>query len=257
MIDQAAFARALLDPALPPPADVCAWNGSDPATRLAVYRNNVMVSLLGVLADSFPVTRTLVGEAFFQAMGRCFVRASPPHSPVMAEYGAGFADFIARFEPAQGLPYLPDVARLEWLRLTALHAADAPPLSGAGLAARLADTADLAAARLHLHPSFAVLHSSYAMVSVWAAHQGAGELAAIDLDCAETAWVLCRELEVEVIPVEAAAGRFAAALIDGQPLGAAVEAAGGADCAFDLPAALAGLIRCGALIDLSHAGDTP
>ena len=70
MIDQAAFARALLDPALPPPADVCAWNGSDPAARLAVYRNNVMVSLLGVLADTFPVTRELVGDAFFRAMGQ-------------------------------------------------------------------------------------------------------------------------------------------------------------------------------------------
>lgn len=257
MIDQAAFARALLDPALPPPADVCAWNGSDPAARLAVYRNNVMVSLLGVLVDTFPVTCELVGDAFFRAMGQCFVHASPPRSPVMAEYGAGFADFIARFEPAQGLPYLPDVARLEWLRLTALHAADALPLSGAELAARLADTADLASARLHLHPSFAVLQSPCAVVSVWAAHQGMGELAAIDLDCAEAAWVLRRGLEVEVIPVEPAAGRFAAALTEGQALGAAVEAAGGADGAFDLPAALAGLIRCGALIDLSHTGDTP
>jgi hypothetical protein len=245
MINQAAFARALLDPALPPPADVCAWNGSDPAARLAVYRNNVMASLLGVLADTFPVTRELVGDEFFRAMGQCFVHASPPRSPVMAEYGARFA------------AYLPDVARLEWLRLTALHAADALPLSAADLTARLADTADLASARLHLHPSFAVLQSPYAVVSVWAAHQGMGELAAIDLDCAEAAWVLRRELEVEVIPVEPAAGRFAAALIEGQPLGAAVEAAGGADCAFDLPAALAGLIRCGALIDLSHTGDTP
>lgn len=257
MIDQAAFARALLDPALPPPADVCAWNGSDPATRLAVHRNNVMVSLLGVLADSFAVTRELVGDAFFRAMGQCFVRASAPHSPVMAEYGAGFADFITRFEPARSLPYLPDVARLEWLRLVALHAADAPSLTGAGLAARLADTADLAAVCLHLHPSFAVLQSTYAVVSVWAAHQGMGELAAIDLNRAETAWVLRRELEVEVIPVEPAAGRFAAALIEGQALGTAVEMAGGADCAFDLPAVLAGLIRCDALIDLSPADGRP
>ena len=256
MIDQAAFARALLDPALLPPADVCAWNDSDPTARLAVYRNNVMVSLLGVLADTFPVTRELVGDAFFRAMGQCFVRARPPQSPVMAEYGSGFADFIEAFEPARSLPYLPDVARLEWLRLTALHAADALPLSAADLTRRLAATADLTAARLHLHPSFGVLHSPYAVVSLWAAHQGMGDLAAIDLARAETAWVLRRELEVEVIPVEPAAGRFAAALIEGQPLGAAVEAAGGADGAFDLPAALAGLIRCGALTDWSHTGDT-
>ena len=255
MIDQAAFARALLDPGLPPPADLVAWNGSDPATRLAVYRNNVMVSLLGVLADTFPVTRALVGEEFFHAMGQCFVRESPPQSPVMAEYGAGFADSIARFEPARSLPYLPDVARLEWLRLVALHAADAPPLDTARLAARLAallsNETDLARAHLRLHPSFAVLHSDWAVVSIWAAHQGVGELAAIDIDRAETAWVVRPDLDVDVIPVRAAAGALAAALLDGLPLGAAAEVALRTDPGFDLPATLAALIRCGALIDLT------
>lgn len=254
MIDQAAFARALLDPGLPPPADLFAWNGSDPATRLAVYRNNVMVSLLGVLADTFPVTRTLVGEAFFDAMGQRFVRESPPHSPVMAEYGAGFADFVAGFEPAGSLPYLPylpDVARLEWLRLVALRAADAPPLDTARLAALLANDTDLAAARLRLHPTFAVLSSDWAVVSIWAAHQGVGELAAIDVDQAETAWVLRPQLEVSVIAVDAAAGVLSAALLDGLPLGAAAEAALRADPGFDLPATLAALIRHGGLIDLA------
>lgn len=257
MNDQAAFARALLDPELPPPADLFAWNGSDPATRLAIYRNNVMVSLLGVLADSFPVTRALVGEDFFHAMGQCFVRQSPPRSAVMAEYGVGFADFVAAFEPARSLPYLPDVARLEWLRLRALHAADAPPLDQGRLAAVLASGADLAAARLVLHPSFALLHSAYAVVSLWAAHQNAGDLSAVDLARAEAAWVLRPDLSVSVIPVDAAAGAFAAAVLDDQPLGAAAEAAVRADATFDLPATLAQLISCGALISLTFGGASP
>ena len=255
MIDQADFARALLDPERPPPADLAAWNGSDPAVRLAVYRNNVMVSLLGVLADTFPVTRELVGEAFFGAMGQCFVRARPPQRPVMAEYGAGFADFIATFAPARTLPYLPDVARLEWLRLTALHAADAEPLPAERIAAIVAEQPDLSTWRLRLHPSFAVLRSNYAAVSIWAAHQGAGDLAAIDPDQGESAWIVRPDLEVAVIPIDTAGGAFAAALLEGLPLAAAISAVHEAGLNLDLPATLAALIRARALIALDPPGE--
>lgn len=248
MNDQAAFARALLDPALPPPADLLAWNGSDPAARLAVYRNNVVMSLLGVLADTFPVTRERVGDVFFRDMARDFVRAQPPTGPVMAEYGAGFPDFIRDYAPAQALPYLPDVARLEWLRLVALHAADAAPLSAADIAPRLAGAADLTGWRLRLHPSFAVLRADWAAVSIWAAHQGVRDLAAIDLSAGESAWILRRELEVDVIPVAAAAAVFAAALRAGRTLGAALDAVAAENLTLDLPVTLAGLIRHGALV---------
>ena len=250
MIDQADFARALLDPERPTPADFSTWNGSDPTVRLAVYRNNVMVSLLGVLADTFPVTRELVGEAFFHAMGQCFVRSRPPQSPVMAEYGAGFADFIAGFAPAGTLPYLPDVARLEWLRVVALHAGDAEPLPAERIAALVAEQPDLGAWRLRLHPSFAVLRSDYAAVSIWAAHQGAGNLAAIDPDQGESAWIVRPDLEVTVIPIDSAGGAFAAALLDGLPLAAAIAAVDEAGLHLDLPATLAALIRARALISM-------
>lgn len=255
MIDQAVFARALLDPEQPPPADLAAWNGSDPTVRLAVYRNNVMASLLGVLADTFPVTRELVGEAFFHAMGQCFVRARPPQSPIMAEYGAGFADFIATFAPAQTLPYLPDVARLEWLRLVALHAADAEPLAAERIAALLAEQPDLGTWHLRLHPSFAVLRSNCAAVSIWAAHQGAGDLAAIDPDQGESAWIVRPGLEVMVIPIDTAGGAFAAALLEGLPLAAAIAAVHEAGLNLDLPATLATLIRARALIALEPPGE--
>ncbi|MBP8278840.1 MAG: putative DNA-binding domain-containing protein, partial [Propionivibrio sp.] len=43
MSAQTTFAAALLDPDLAPPNGLIAWNGSDPARRFAVYRNNVVV----------------------------------------------------------------------------------------------------------------------------------------------------------------------------------------------------------------------
>ena len=98
MIDQADFARALLDPERSPPTDLTAWNGSDPAVRLAVYRNNVVVSLLGVLADTFPITHELVGEAFFCAIVMAVCR--PQHGDQPAQQferiGVGIAEGFQR-----------------------------------------------------------------------------------------------------------------------------------------------------------------
>jgi hypothetical protein len=44
MNSQTVFANALLNAELPCPSGLKTWNGSDPSTRFAVYRNNVMVA---------------------------------------------------------------------------------------------------------------------------------------------------------------------------------------------------------------------
>ena len=79
---QAGFANALLAPERPLPPGLIAWNDSDPALRFGVYRNNAAVSLTEALAGGFPVTRALVGDAFFEAMARCFVAEHLPRSPI-------------------------------------------------------------------------------------------------------------------------------------------------------------------------------
>jgi hypothetical protein len=123
----AAFAEALLARDFDCPPGLRTWNGSDPGTRFAVYRNNLVVSLVDALADTYPVVQEMVGVEFFRAMAREFVRVQPPASPVLAHYGAGFAEFIEDFPPAAGLPYLPDLARLELMRVEVYHAADDAP----------------------------------------------------------------------------------------------------------------------------------
>ena len=246
MSTELAFAHALLRPDAPCPAGLRAWNGSDPVKRYAVYRNHVVVSLVDALADSHPVTQALVGEAFFRAMAGEFARRSPPRSPVLAWYGEGFADFVADFPPAAGLPYLADLARLEWLRVEAWHAADADPLPLAEVAALLADEAALPNLRVTLHPALRVLRSAHPVVSLWAAHQSedaAGALGAIDFAAAEAALLVRDGLDVALLRVEPGAAAFIYRLQRGDALGAAAQAA----APFDLPATLGLLLRHGAI----------
>ncbi len=251
MKGQAAWGTALLDPDRAVPAGLVTWNGSDPAQRFAVYRNNVTVSLMQALADTFPVCQALLGAARFRDLARAFVRAQPPRSPVLARYGAGFADFIATHPLAAAWPYLPDLVRLEMACLDALHAADAEPLAAGVLAAVLREPERLPALRLALHPSLATLDSPYAVVSLWAAHQGDETPARVAPSVAESAWVLRRERSVRVLPMAAGDVRFIAALRAGVTLGeaAATAAAGesggepGAAGGFDLTRCLAVLLR--------------
>lgn len=175
----AAFAEALLSPESDHPPGLRTWNGSDPGPRFAVYRNNLVVSLVDALADTYPVVQEMVGVEFFRAMAREFVRLQPPSSPVLAHYGAGFAEFIAAFPPAASLPYLPDLARLEMMRVEVYHAADDAP-------------------------AMRVLHSRHAVASLWSAHQVNdvdAALAQVDPAVAEIALVLRNGLDVLVMRI--------------------------------------------------------
>ena len=249
------FASALLDPGRPPPTGLTTWNGSDPAVRFAVYRNNVAVSLVEALADTFPVTRELVGAHFFEAMARCFVTAKPPRSPVLTAYGDGFPDFIAGFGPAHALPYLPDLARLELARVRAYHAPDAEPLGTAELAGHLADPDRLPGTRVTLHPCATVLVAAHAIVSLWAAHQREGRFEDVDLDQPESALVLRQRDDVLVLGIPRGAAAFLAALAAGIPLGEAAEVAACAEPGFDLIETLALLIHHGGISAWQPPGD--
>lgn len=254
---QAGLAATLLDPALPCPPGLRTWNGSDPARRLAVYRNNVTHSLVDALADTFPVVQQLVGTEFFRAMAAAFVRRHPPRSRILAHYGGGFAAFVADFEPAAGLPYLPDVACLEFARLRALHAADVPPIGGAVLAQALADPEALAGMKFQWHPSLAAIESPHAVVSLWAAHQTEGEMPEVAIDRPERALVLRDELDVLVLPVDPGTTRFVTRTLAGDPFGAAAELASAVHPSFDLGTALSLLLRHRVLVGLQDSPQHP
>jgi hypothetical protein len=197
------------------PAGVTARRPDETSRRFAVYRNNMVHSLTEALMRRFPVVERLVGPEFFRALAPLYLAADPPSSPVLIRWGAGFPEFLGGFPPLAGLPYLPDVARLEWLRGIAYHAADAPPLSAEALAAET----DPARLRPGLHPSVSLLRSRHPVVSIWLANQPGTEPGPLDLDAPETALVLRDPSDrVPVIALSAGDAAFVQALLTGQSL---------------------------------------
>ena len=207
--------------------------------RIAVYTNNIVGSLIEVLENTFPAIRRHVGEENFAVVAGAFVRAKPPARPQLDLFGAGFADFLEGFEPArENLPWLPDVARLEWAFHDSYFATDALRFDPATLGEAAPD--DYLGLTFAPHPAARAVASAYPIHAIWQAESLA--------DVAETGYqAIVARPELDVAAYDADAGTYLlyTALATGQTLGDAAMVAQSEDEDFELQGALVRLIEWG------------
>jgi hypothetical protein len=234
----AGFAPALFEPSAPAP------DGLLTPSRYDIHRNNVTVSLIDAIAAIYPAVERITGTDFFRTMARLHVRAMPPSSPLLFDYGRDFPGFIEAYPHAQQMPWLGDVARIERAWLDAYHAADARTLSVADLAA--VDPAALVDAVLVPHPAARVIRSCYPALSIFVMNRQPAEPdARLESDIAEDTLVTRPAFEVMVRSLPPGGATLLVALMDGRPLGEAVACAVDDSDAFDLPANLSGIVDAG------------
>jgi hypothetical protein len=239
----AVFSPALFDAQMETPPSVTGPHGKAAVKRYNVYRNNVTVSLIAALAAIFPATQRITGVEFFRAMARFHVRATPPTSPLLFEYGRDFPLFVESYEYARSMPWLADVARIERAWLDAYHAADAEALKPRALAAIPPER--LSGAAFVPHPAAKIVCSDFAAVSVFAANRSESGLDAMETVAPEGALITRPGLEVFVRHLPPGGAAFLVRLISGETLGQAASAAFEASTSFDLPANIAGMIEAG------------
>lgn len=245
--NQRAFAAALLDPAAPLPDGIIGPDRLPSIDRFNVYRNNVVTGLTEALKASYPAVCRIVGDDFFSAMARFYCATQPPASPMMFDYGATFPAWIESFEPANGLPYLPDVARLERARVEAYHAAEAAPIETAALA-DVCPT-DFAQLRLRLHPSLRVVRSAYPVITVWQMNLAGGTPAPVDIfGDTQDALVVRPHADVEVRTMPPGAAPFVQSLLTGMTVIDATTRAISECASFDLTGTLSALFDMNAVI---------
>lgn len=160
------FAAALLDDAVNAPLAAIQANGLAPERRLMIYRANVFQSLETVLKSAFPAVLARTGTRLFRKLAGTFIRSAPPTAARLSTYGKAFPDHLARLTPVHGLPELADLARLEWGRIEAYFAADAPVLDPAALQAVAPDA--LGRLVFRLHPSVRLVAATRPVQDLWA-----------------------------------------------------------------------------------------
>ncbi|MEH2470115.1 hypothetical protein V1281_000636 [Nitrobacteraceae bacterium AZCC 2161] len=200
--------------------------------RLDIYRNTFLFGLTKALQLCFPVVRKLVGDDFFEATAQLFIAEHPPRVAWLDRYGGELPEFLSSFPPAATIPYLGDVATLEWAVNCALHATDTERLDLTKLdAIRSEDQAHICFAA---NPSIQLLHLACPADEIWRAilAEDNDALGTIDIDAGSVHLLVERNIAgagVEVERLSPTAWQLLSDLCAGRSIEAVIEAAGDLD----------------------------
>ncbi|MDP2333905.1 MAG: DNA-binding domain-containing protein [Reyranella sp.] len=225
--------------------------------RLRVYRHHVTYSLGTALTATFPTVQALVGDGFFRTMAGRFVARELPAQPVLSEYDAGFPEFVAGYEPASGLPYLADLARLDWALNVAFHSPVDRRLAAADLAAIAVE--QLPSLSIALSAGAALIRSRYPIDRIWNASQPGASAETVDLAAGRAdLLVLRRPDDAAFVVLDTGEAAFVASLAEGTSLEIAAEQATSTEPSFELSTAFARLLALEAFAALQQGlGDDP
>ncbi|KAF0103456.1 MAG: hypothetical protein FD144_2047 [Rhodospirillaceae bacterium] len=249
---QGAFAAHLKGEDRPDLTEAVVGDTISAAARLRIHRHHVGQSLVGALASTFPTVQAIVGEAFFRALAEGFILRELPAQPVLAEYGAGLPAYVSEYGPAAALPYLADMAQLDWALNLAFHAPLEDRLTASGLAG-------LPAERLFdLKPALAagstLLRSPYPIDRIWHASQPGATVGTVSLEEGPASvLILRRPDDAAFASLDTVEEIFLAALVEGSSLGEAAEAAVSVEPAVDPSRILGRLLALEAFAALQHS----
>ena len=196
---------------------------SEAALRMAVYQNNYAHSLREALKDSYPVVLRLVGDDFFHALAMEFIQNQPPLKASLQTYGLDFIQFILEHPQCEPLPFLADIAQIEYLYIQCFHAPEHEAINLNHLIAE--EENDLPNVQFVAHPNVYLIASDYPALDIWYANLEE-EVAEINLDeCVASRILVYRndELQVETVQLNDLAYQFCLNLIAGQTISEAWE----------------------------------
>jgi hypothetical protein len=216
-------------------------HGLEPDARLRIYRHSSEAIHIGALRITYPAVLALVGEDYFDQTARGYRRAHPSRSGNLQAFGARFGEYLEPLPDIRAFAYLPDVARLEWLRQESALAADAESTAPNTFTEEFANTGE--SLRIGLHPSVRLLASAHPILTIWRyATQPTSEQLVLDGE-GEHVVLWRQDGEVAMAAVDPASFACIASLACGDTLDAAHVASQARDAAFDLAACLASLFR--------------
>ncbi|ESQ91877.1 DNA-binding domain-containing protein [Asticcacaulis benevestitus] len=207
-------------------AALSAWwpDAAQGVAGLSIYRNTVCKGLSDAIAASFPAVLAVVGPDWLREAAVLFAHSHPPAQASLIHYGDAFPDWLAEFEPARQLPYLPDLARLDRLWTEAHLAADRVCLAPEALGAMSPDGFHYVS--LQPVPSVRLVMFDTSIPDLWVALRGPKAPDELELLDEAQALLIWRPLsDVQTKCLKPAAFAFLEACRRGESVAAAVAMA--------------------------------
>jgi len=239
------FAQTLISPH--DDAFASCLSGAYGIERFHLYRLTVTGILGKALESVYPVCARLVGARCFDGLARRYLHDTPSQSGDLHDLGETFAAFLAATKLAAELPYLPEVARLEWMYHRVFHAAGSLTLDTQALSA--IDPVEYGALGFKLAPACGLLTARFPIHRIWAANQP-GQDGALEIEQQDT-WLLVqrRAATLEILPLAQSDFVFLQTLQAGQALAPAVAAALAVDPGFNPNETLPRMVMRATLVD--------
>lgn len=186
--------------------------------RLHVYADGYPARIAESLAETFPAVTHVIGRGALFGLVQRYVRAHPPASYNLNHCGRALSAFLREDALSQELPFLPDLAELEWRVAEAFHAVTAAPVDPADLSAWSLDQWEHAT--LRFQTGTALVESAWPIRDIWAARDTPIEAVDIDLqDRPDRVLVFRSGVEVHCRSVSEAEAAALAPLLAGRSLG--------------------------------------
>ena len=224
--------------------------GAAAQAGLSVYRNTIAKGCADALVAQFPTVERVVGPAWLAAAAIAHAAVHPPSRASLLGYGEAFAEWLIKFPPAAGMPFLSDLAALDWLWTLSHLAEDAETVDVAEVA-RLPPAA-FADHVLEIHPAVHWAGFKTTVPSLWRALQPPScAPAAFELEVASEGLLFSRPgVTVEAHLIGTGELAFLSACRNGEPMGAAALAALTAEPDLELASAFSRLVGAGAFSNL-------
>ena len=194
--------------------------GAPGAERLAVYAAGYLERMRQALSDVYAAVQWVLGERAFRMLAEAYAAAHPSHDYNLTFAGRHLPEFLSGWAKTSELPFLPDLARLEWQVCQAFHAFEEPPLQVSALAGL--SPQDWERTRLVFQPSISVVASAWPILDIWAARNTPRGAVEIDLrDRPQRVVVFRRETAAHGMALEVREYQLLRELLDGVTLGQA------------------------------------
>jgi len=156
---------------------IFSFDSVDPQTApaqqgLKIYQNNLLMTANRALTICYPVLNQLVGSEAMVALSRMLLQYAPPSEGDWGEWGDAMAELLAQTPLAREYPYLPDVARLEWLAWqSSRNMEPAPDTESLALLAEYHPDQIV----IELAQSLSMMQSLWPVQAIWQSHQSADQ----------------------------------------------------------------------------------
>lgn len=207
---------------LPETAALVRGGALEPEDRVGIYAEMYWLRMRDTLRGDYPYVLQILGEEDFDVLVARHLKRRPSTHYSLGRLGVAFADTVAE-SALDGLPWLADLAALEWARAEAFVALDAPVLPLVALSTLNEET--FTHSRLVTSPSLRLLHPTWDVLPVWRALEAGTSWKEVSAGEATSALVAWRqEFKVFHVTITAAEARALANVQQGLDLPTVCEA---------------------------------